>query len=165
MSPSDAATPRRRGWVIALFCLLTLGSIMLFAPSGELYVDEYGNPHVPGFFNDAVITYADQISGAHEVTDWHCALYMYEGRALHHAMEWVSGAECDGILPQRILMWVADIVLLANLAYWLALLMRRDARLGWMAVPFGGCMVLLHGVAAHRIGGQPGLLFHHHFVQ
>lgn len=144
MSPSDAATPRRRGWVIALFCLLTLGSIMLFAPSGELYVDADGNPHVPGFFNDAVITYADQISGAHEVTDWHCALYMYEGRALHHAMEWVSGAECDGILPQRILMWVADIVLLANLAYWLALLMRRDARLGWIAVPFGGCMVLLH---------------------
>ena len=29
-----------------------------------------------------------------------------------------------------------------------------------------GCALRwLHGVAAHRIGGQPGLLFHHHFVQ
>ena len=38
-----------------LFCLITLGSIVLFAPSGDMYVDEYGDKHVPGFFNDAVI--------------------------------------------------------------------------------------------------------------
>lgn len=143
MSLSDSST-RRSAWVLALFCLLTLGSILLFAPSGELYVDEFGDKHVPGFFNDAVLTYADQISGEHVVTDWHCALYMYEGRALHHFLECLGCSPCDGILPQRIFMWIADIVLLANLAYWLALLMQRDARLAWMALPFGGCMVLLH---------------------
>ncbi len=143
MNPSDAGTRRKR-WILALFCLLTLGSIVLFAPSGDMYVDEYGDKHVPGFFNDAVITYADQISGAQPVTDWHCALYMYEGRVMHRVLEVLTGGEVDGILPQRVLMWLADMLLLANLAYWLALLMRQDVRLGWMALPLGGSMVLLH---------------------
>ncbi|MBR5214339.1 MAG: hypothetical protein IKV92_08775 [Akkermansia sp.] len=143
MSPSDVSIRRKR-WILVLFCLITLGSIVLFAPSGDMYVDEYGDKHVPGFFNDAVITYADQISGSQPVTDWHCALYMYEGRVMHSLLEAVTAGEVDGILPQRVFMWVADMLLLANLAYWLALLLRRDVRWGWMALPLGGSMVLLH---------------------
>ncbi|MBR5876579.1 MAG: hypothetical protein IKZ10_07050 [Akkermansia sp.] len=143
MSPSDVSIRRKR-WILVLFCLITLGSIVLFAPSGDMYVDEYGDKHVPGFFNDAVITYADQISGEQPVTDWHCALYMYEGRVMHSLLVAVTAGEVDGILPQRVFMWVADMLLLANLAYWLALLLRRDVRWGWMALPLGGSMVLLH---------------------
>ena len=143
MSPSDVSI-RRKSWILVLFCLITLGSIVLFAPSGDMYVDEYGDKHVPGFFNDAVITYADQISGEQPVTDWHCALYMYEGRVMHSLLVAVTAGEVDGILPQRVFMWVADMLLLANLAYWLALLLRRDVRWGWMALPLGGSMVLLH---------------------
>lgn len=143
MSPSDASIRRKR-WILVLFCLITLGSIVLFAPSGDMYVDEYGDKHVPGFFNDAVITYADQISGEQPVTDWHCALYMYEGRVMHSLLVAVTAGEVDGILPQRVFMWMADMLLLVNLAYWLALLLRRDVRWGWMALPLGGSMVLLH---------------------
>ncbi len=143
MSPSDTSARRKR-WILVLFCLITLGSIVLFAPSGDMYIDEYGDKHVPGFFNDAVITYADQISGAQPVTDWHCALYMYEGRVMHSLLEAVTAGEADGILPQRVFMWMADLLLLANLAYWLALLLQRDVRWGWMALPLGGAMVLMH---------------------
>jgi len=143
MSPSDVSIRRKR-WILVLFCLITLGSIVLFAPSGDMYVDEHGDKHVPGFFNDAVITYADQISGSQPVTDWHCSLYMYEGRVMHSLLEAVTAGEVDGILPQRVFMWGADMLLLVNLAYWLALLLRRDVRWGWMALPLGGSMVLLH---------------------
>ncbi|MBR3943932.1 MAG: hypothetical protein IKK15_02395, partial [Akkermansia sp.] len=144
MNPNNATTAHRDRWFIVLFCVLTLGCIVLFAPSGDMYVDEYGGKHVPGFFNDAVITYADQISGAQPVTDWHCALYMYEGRALHTVLEWLTGARVDGILPQRVFMWVADILMLANLAYWLALILKQNQRLRWLALPLGGSVILLH---------------------
>ncbi len=144
MNPNNATTTHRDRWFIVLFFVLTLGCIVLFAPSGDMYVDEYGGKHVPGFFNDAVITYADQISGAQPVTDWHCALYMYEGRALHTVLEWLTGTTVDGILPQRVFMWVADILMLANLAYWLALILKQNQRLRWLALPLGGSVILLH---------------------
>lgn len=143
MNPNEHQVRCKRN-ILWVFCLLTLGSILLFAPSGDLYVDEYGAKHVPGFFNDAVITYADQISGQQPVTDWHCALYMYEGRVMHSILELLTGADVDGIFPQRVFMWVADILLLVNLAYWLALMLNRDLRMGWMALPMGGGMVLMH---------------------
>lgn len=63
---------------------------------------------------------------------------------MHSLLVAVTAGEVDGILPQRVFMWVADMLLLANLAYWLALLLRRDVRWGWMALPLGGSMVLLH---------------------
>lgn len=130
--------------ILLCFFTITLLSIFIFGPSGDMYVDADGNKHVPGFFNDAVITYADQINGNHPVSDWHSSLYMYEGRVVHSFLEAITGQEVDGYLPQRFLMWVADILMLVNLSYWLALMLQRSPRMWWMALPLGVCMMQLH---------------------
>ncbi|MBE6420069.1 MAG: hypothetical protein E7031_08050 [Akkermansiaceae bacterium] len=143
MNPNSAAK-RNVGPVILGFFIITLGCVLLFGPSGDMYVDAEGNKHVPGFFNDAVITYADQICGENPVTDWHSALYMYEGRAVHSFLESLTVQTVDGYLPQRVMMWVADILVLVNMSYWLALLLHRYPRACYMALPMGVCMLMLH---------------------
>lgn len=143
MNPSDNQVSRIRR-ILLCFFTVTLLSIFIFGPSGDKYVDADGNVHVPGFFNDAVITYADQINGTNPVTDWHSPLYMYEGRAVHSFLEFLTGQEVDGYLPQRVLMWVADILMLVNLSYWLALMLQRNIRMWWMTLPLWFGMMQLH---------------------
>ena len=143
MNPSDNQVSRIRR-ILLCFFTVTLLSVFIFGPSGDMYVDADGNKHVPGFFNDAVITYADQINGTKPVSDWHSSLYMYEGRVVHSFLEAITGQEVDGYLPQRFLMWVADILMLVNLSYWLALMLQRSLRMWWMALPLGLCMMQLH---------------------
>lgn len=144
MSPSNQHR-RRVLWVLVLFLVLTMGGILLFAPSGEpVYDDEGELVSVPGFFNDAVITYNRQIEEQMPVNDWHCPLYMYEGKWIRQAVEYITGQACSGVSVQRGLMLAADILLLVNLAYWLALMMRRDVRLGLVAVPMSFFTYVAH---------------------
>ena len=138
MSPNE---PRGRlpKWFLIVtliaFCCVSMGKVVLMVPRGELYTDAQGAEHVPGFFNDAVITYRQQIDGTAEVTNWHSALFMYEGRAVRHVLQTVTGRAWDGIATMRMMADVADVVLLANLAYWLALMLRKDWRFVLLAIP------------------------------
>lgn len=139
--------PQRRCvlWVLALFVLVTWGSIALWAPSGEPEYDSRGElVAVPGFFNDAVITYNRQIEEKMPVNDWHCPLYMYEGKWVRQAVECLTGETCSGVAVQRGFMVLADALMLVNLAYWLALMMRRDTRMGWMALPMSFFTFVAH---------------------
>ena len=120
---------------LIVFCLVSMGKVVLMVPRGELYTDAQGAEHVPGFFNDAVITYRQQIDGTADVTNWHSALFMYEGRALRCVLQAVTGTGWDGIATMRFMADVADVLLLANLAYWLALMLRKDWRFILLAIP------------------------------